>query len=130
PDLTADCLEHMSRDELECLYRASPSAPVLDGYFPGRSLKMPRASSVIWKGKEFRCGQVIINHWCMGIVAVQAKVCLGESWLDGKPAFIMDYRGSSRMIWRNSRDELREVAPGLYLGIMYKEGKCEPKFAT
>jgi hypothetical protein len=120
----------MSRDELESLYRASPPAPVLDGYYPGRSVKMPRCSSLIWKGKEFRCGEVIINHWCMGIVAVQANVCLGESWLDGNPSFIMDYRGSSRMIWRNSRDELREVAPGLYLGIMYKEGKCEPKFAT
>jgi hypothetical protein len=31
----------------------------------------------------------------------------------------MDYRGMSH-IWGNVRDEIREVAPGLYLGLMYR----------
>lgn len=130
PDLTADSLVRMSRDELECLYRASPPAPVLDGYFAGRSVRMPRATSVIWKGKEFRCGDIIINHWCLGLVAVKANVHPGESWLDSKPSLIMDYRGSSQVIWRNSRDELREVSPGLFLGIMFKDKGCDPKLAS
>jgi hypothetical protein len=132
PELTADCLVHMSHEELESLYCASPPAPVLDGYFPGRSSRMPRVTGMVWKGKQFCAADAsIINRWCFGIMAVQAQVYPGESWLDGKPALIMDYRGSSK-VWSNVRDELREVAPGLYLGIMYKEakyekGKCEPK---
>ena len=42
----------------------------------------------------------------------------GPSWLDGAPSMILDYRGTSR-IYGNYRDEIREVAPGLYLGLMY-----------
>ncbi len=31
---------------------------------------------------------------------------------------ILDYEGTSR-IYGNYRDEIRQVAPGLYLGLMY-----------
>ncbi len=39
----------------------------------------------------------------------------------------MDYQGSS-LIWNDVRDELREVAPGLYLGAMYLRRSTGPKF--
>jgi hypothetical protein len=127
PHLTADGLVHMCRDELEALYRNAPPAPVLDGYFPGRSTKMPRATGMVWKGKLFCAADgTIVNRWCLGVTAIKACVYPGESWQDGKPSLIMDYRESSK-VWHNVRDELREVCPGLYLGIMYREQKCGPK---
>ena len=64
---------------------------------------------------------MLINHWRFGR-AVKAKVYPAESFLDGGPTLVMDYRHTSPVIWRNVRDELREVAPGLYLGVMFK---CE-----
>jgi hypothetical protein len=39
----------------------------------------------------------------------------------------MDYSGTSR-VWRDVRDEVREVSPGLYLGRMYRRTDCGPRF--
>ena len=52
---------------------------------------------------------------------------LGPSWLDGKPSLIMDYCGTSH-VWRDVRDEVREVAPGLFVGVMFRRDPCGPKF--
>jgi len=41
-----------------------------------------------------------------------------ESWFDGKEAIILDYSKTS-LVAHWIRDEIREVAPGLYLGIVY-----------
>jgi hypothetical protein len=46
----------------------------------------------------------MINRWCLGMEGVPAKVHEGESWLDGNPSLILDYRGSSKLIWRNARE--------------------------
>src|SRR5262245_1534302 len=129
--LTLDRLVKMSRCELEELYRNAPPAPMLDGYYAGRSMKRPKATGMVWKGKLFCAADcTLVNRWCCGLHAIQAKVYPGESWFDGKPALIMDYRESSH-VWKDVRDELREVCPGLYLGIMYHDkGCCAPKFAT
>ena len=39
----------------------------------------------------------------------------------------MDYSETS-LVWRDVRDEMREVAPGLYLGRMYRRKKCGLEF--
>ena len=130
PPLTVQSLGHMSRCQLEDLYRRSAPAPELCGYLPGwakgRGCSYSKASQKIWKGKEFHDCE-LINHWACKVKGVKAQVAPGESWLDGGPALVMDYRGSSPVVWRNVRDELREVAPGLYLGAMFKDqhGKAE-----
>ncbi len=38
----------------------------------------------------------------------------------------MDYRGMSH-VWSDVRDELREVAPGVYLGLMYRCKAGQPR---
>lgn len=125
------CLETLAKmcpDELEALYRNAPPAGCLDGYYPGVSMKRPKLTGLMWKGKIFcPSAGTIVNRWILGAKFITAQVYPGESWLDGKPSLIMDYRQSSR-IWGNVRDELREVAPGLYLGIMYRDKKCGPEF--
>jgi hypothetical protein len=131
PPLTACQLEAMSRCELEELYRRSPPASGLHCFHSGKAFKkkgcgISRGSSLLWKGKVFE-GCVMINRWCLGLEGVRAQVSEGCSWLDGNPSLILDYRGSSKLIWRNARDEVREVGPGLYLGIMYVEKGCQPE---
>jgi hypothetical protein len=53
-----------------------------------------------------------------GIAAIAARVYKGESFLDGEECIVLDYsRTSSSARW--VRDEIREVGPGVYLGIAY-----------
>lgn len=135
--LTMKCLLRMGRCELEALYRDAPAAPILDGYCAGLAIRRPggklarpcsSAAGLIWKGKQF-CAEAgtLINRWAGGLEAVEAHVYSAESWVDGKPALIMDYRGSSPVVWRNVRDELREIASGLYLGVMVHDRAAGPK---
>jgi hypothetical protein len=39
----------------------------------------------------------------------------------------MDYGATSR-VWADVRDEVREVAPGLYLGAMFRRRDPQPQF--
>jgi hypothetical protein len=125
------CLEQlacMNWCELEHLYRQANPGTIPAGYTRGRAIYCPgalltpardRMTRTLWHGKHF-CPDdgTLTNQWCLG-QAVRARVCYGDSWLDGKPSIIMDYRGMSH-VWKDVRDEIREVSPGLYLGIMYR----------
>lgn len=120
-------LVRMSRADLTALYLAAPPATAPAGFAPGRAIKNPgsrrternsRATGLVWKGKIFRPDGTMINRLAGGLEAIPADVYLGESLLDGRPALILDY--SRSRLWPDVRDEIREVAPGLYLGIMYR----------
>jgi hypothetical protein len=136
--LTLDSLVRMSRCELESLYCRACPAPMLDGCYRGKSIRWAgsclavpdsKLTGCLWKGKHFdSCSGTLVNQWCGGVEKVHANVYCGESWLDGKPSLIMDYRGSSPVVWHNGRDELREICPGLYLGVMFKDKCPQPKF--
>jgi hypothetical protein len=121
---------------LEELYRQSDAGPVPVGFARGRAIYPPDrplhglnavTTRLLWRGKDFDPdGGALVNRW-LGFEAIRARVYLGPSWLDGKPSIVMDYCGTSR-VWRDVRDELREVAPGLYLGIMYRRRCPRPQF--
>jgi hypothetical protein len=123
----------MSAPDLEALYLASPPAPRPSGYLPGRAIKSPgsrftpanaRLTRLVWQGKIFRDDGTMVNRVFGGAKAIPADVYYGESLLDGKPSLILDY--SQSKLWPNVRDEIREVFPGLYLGVMY-DGKTVAK---
>jgi hypothetical protein len=128
----------MSHDELAALYCNAEPGPIPEGCTTGKAIRhagtclavpSSKMTGLLWHGKLFDgCTGTLLNQWCCGIKAVKAQVCIGESWQDGKPAIVMDYRGTSPVVWRHVRDELREVAPGLYLGIMFQDKGCQPKF--
>jgi hypothetical protein len=134
PVCSMDQLVRMSRCELEALYRGAAVAPVPDRFVPGRAIFSPgspktvraaKMTRVLWQGKEFRCDGTMINH-VFGLKAVRANVFYGPSWFDGGPAVVLDYAGMSKL-FDGVRDEVREVAPGLYLGLTYLRSKpCEP----
>ncbi len=135
PPLSLDRLAGMSWPELECLYRASNAGAVPAGFAAGKAIYCPcgrfttvrsKVSGVLWRGKVFdESGCGLVNQWC-GFRAIKARVSYGPSRLDGKTSLIMDY-GETSWIWADVRDEMREVAPGLYLGRMYhcKSGRAE-----
>jgi len=52
------------------------------------------------------------------IHAIKAQVYKATSWFDGQEAIILDYSRKS-VVAHRIRDEIREVAPGLYLGQVF-----------
>lgn len=132
PALTARDLVNMSGPELDALYRGGAAVGLPSGRLRGTALPAPGARAnglmstgarLIWQGKTVdSSGQLATNRF-FGLPMIQGQLYLGESWLDGGPALILDYADTSRLYARN-RDEIRQIAPGLYLGLMY--GRTQP----
>ncbi len=125
-------LLNMRQRELDALYRdvATPgevpvgdtrgTALVLPGRAAGR-VAQAIARLLIWQGKVFdpRSGTLRNKVTPLGIRAVRARVYVGDSWLDrGTQAIVLDYSRTS-VVARWVRDEIREVAPGLWLGKVF-----------
>jgi hypothetical protein len=84
-----------------------------------------------WKGKFFEPDPVdpqraVLKNrlLLLGTKAIVAQVYRGASWLDEKECIILDYSQTS-IVAQWIRDEIREVSPGLYLGVVYW-GKEKP----
>jgi hypothetical protein len=136
--LTASALLRLCLPELESIYRNGSVPDVPDGKLRGTVVVAPRgntnrtmsrASRLLWQGKVFdqQCSEAVNKFF--GMRLIKGQLSEGESWLDGKPALILDYRGTS-LIYANVRDEIRQVAPGLYLGVMFEESCCGANFKT
>jgi hypothetical protein len=129
PITTPDLLD-LSQDEIDDLFRRSEPGPIPAGEGEGTALIAPGsvlaepsaviARLVAWKGKIFDAekGELINEIGPTGHLAVPAKVYLGDSWFDHQPAIVLDY-SEGGLLTKHIRDEIREVAPDLYLGIAY-----------
>jgi hypothetical protein len=84
---------------------------------------MATGTRLVWQGKTIDPTNAVATNRFFGLPVVRAQIYQGESWLDGAPALILDYSRTSRVYARN-RDEIRQVAPGLFLGLMY--GRATP----
>jgi hypothetical protein len=78
-----------------------------------------------WKGKVFERDPNNPAHgWLknrillLGSKAVVADVSKGASWFDGKECIVLDYSHTS-IVAQWIRDEIREVSPGVFLGLVY-----------
>lgn len=129
-------LVRLDRCELEGLYRAAEVGTPPCGVTNGRAIFNPggrfapaaaQVTRLLWQGKVFQ-DDLMINR-VLGVHAVKARVFVGTSWLDGRPSLIMDYCGTSRL-FPNVRDEMREIEPGLYVGLTYLRRPDGPKLAT
>ena len=130
-------LVRMSRCDLEALYRSAaigcPPSGVTRGRAivnPGSRMTVPTSKiiRVLWQGKVFTDDGMMVNR-VLGMRAVLAHVYAGDSWLDGRPAVVMDYCGASKL-FPNVRDEIREIGPGLYLGVTYLRREAGPQLAA
>jgi hypothetical protein len=133
--ITIDQMVQMSRPELDGLYRSAGAGPAPAGavrgtaLFPDASLALTRSrlARAVWQGKVFHPdGSGAVNRF-FGVRMIRAEVYPGSSWMDGGPALILDYSRTSR-IYGRYRDEIRQVAPGLYLGAMYDRTTPTPTF--
>lgn len=128
--LDVDRLLEMSQTELDELFRSSPAGDIPSGEAEGTVL-VARGETlseiaaklvhyVAWQGKVFDPdkGELVNRVSPLGIEAVRSKVYKGASWLDGAGCIVLDYSETS-LIAHWIRDEIREVTPGLYLGLVY-----------
>jgi hypothetical protein len=125
----------LSPDELTVLYRGGRASAPPTGWVPGQALVRPgtpagpiasQGAALVWQGKRFREDGTARNRF-FGLPIVEGRLALGESWLDGQPSIVLDYSQTSR-VYRPYRDEIREVAPGVFLGLMYDRRNHPPRF--
>jgi hypothetical protein len=140
---TLDTLAERSLDELDALYRAGSASATMhaaDGALVGRMLAvrgMPpgitgplrrwaASQSFLWEGKTFAAtsdtrGTGINRVYVPGLFGRQTlfpfETSFGPSAIDGRPTLILDYDLDVNPGYiRHVHDEIREVAPGLFLG--------------
>jgi hypothetical protein len=138
PGITAiEQLVQLSPQELDAIYRQAGVGAIPDGKVRGRAIVKPgtklavplsKATKVLWQGKVFDCANGGAVNKFFGLRMIRGQVYYGESWLDGGPAIILDYSQTSRIYARN-RDEIRQVAPGLFLGLMYDRTTSPPRLS-
>jgi hypothetical protein len=85
-----------------------------------------RLQGVVWKGKTFHGDGTFTNRWLGGVHAVSADTRVEPSWLDGQPCLVMQYAPDAR-VFGNVRDELRQIAPNVWLGRSYDAATGHPK---
>lgn len=120
----------MSDEQLDDLFRNSPPGDIPDGEGEGTAIISPGSAIsddiarfvhlFTWKGKVFdrAKGELRNKILPLGHKAIVAKVYKDKSWLDKKDCIVLDYSKTS-LIAHWIRDEIREVVPGIYLGIVY-----------
>ena len=120
----------MSGDQLDDIFRHSSAGAIPRG--EGKGTAIIAAGSKVsdeiarfvhlftWKGKVFDPdkGELRNRILPLGHKAIVAKVYKDKSWFDQKECIVLDYSKTS-LLAKWIRDEIREVAPGIYLGIVY-----------
>lgn len=123
-------LMEMSPAQLDDLYKNSPGGKIPDGQSNGTVIFVNGVSIgnvfssfvkwLAWQGKIFYREQgFLLNRLTpVGLNLVKAKVYRGKSWLCDGESIILDYSKTS-FVAQKIRDEIREVAPNIYLGQAY-----------
>jgi hypothetical protein len=124
----------MSTADLDKIFSAASPGAIPSGEAQGTALIDPGTSRspemailvnhFAWQGKVFDAENgTLVNHISVfGIKAILAKVYQGESWFDQKPCIVLDYSQTS-LVAKHVRDEIRNIAPNVYLGPVYWDKK-------
>jgi hypothetical protein len=127
---SASQLLSMSQEELDSLFSSSPSGVIPDGeahgtaiIAPGTKFSSEIASLInifVWKGKTFDAAHGTLRNEILplGLNAIVAEVYKAPSWFDNKECIVLDYSKTS-LVASHIRDEIRQIAPGAYLGLVY-----------
>ncbi len=135
--LTARDLPSLSGSELDALFANAPAGEIPTGKGSGQALMVtgtfasrPLIAMVrllAWQGKEFDGPTHSLRNLISPFSrrAISADVYVDASRLDGRPCIVLDYSKTSRLAkW--IRDEIREVEPGLYVGLVYVRSRRAP----
>ena len=120
----------MSQKELDDLFSSSPAGDIPNGEANGTAIIAPgtilsaETASLInifgWQGKTFDAehGTLTNRILAFGLNAIVAQVYKGKSWFDNKECIVLDYSKTS-LLAKHIRDEIRQIGPGLYLGVVF-----------
>jgi hypothetical protein len=135
--LTARELPSLSGGELEALFANAPAGEIPTGKGHGQALMatgtfasrplLAMVRLLAWHGKEFDRSTHSLRNLIspFGVRAISADVYVDASRVDGRPCIVLDYSKTSRLAkW--VRDEIREIEPGLYLGVVYVRSRRAP----
>jgi hypothetical protein len=88
----------------------------------GRAARVAAALcyALAWRGKVVNARQGRLRNILtpLGIQAIEATVYKQDSWYDGDTCIVLDYSKTS-LLARMIRDEIREIAPGVFLGLVF-----------
>ena len=128
--VTAKQLNDMSPTELDNLFKTSPAGDIPVGKGRGTAIVNPEhrlggllakfIHFFVWKGKVFDPvrGELKNEITFLGLDRIKARVYREDSWFDAKECIVLDYSKTS-LLAKKIRDEMREVDPGVYLGLVF-----------
>ena len=123
-------LLNMSQPQLDELFATALPGDIPEGEAKGTAIVAPGTkhtaeiaeliSHYAWQGKVFDAKKGLLKNrvLAVGLPAIIAKVYKAPSWLDGKECIVLDYSETSFVAHR-IRDEIRVIAAGCYLGVVY-----------
>ena len=78
------------------------------------------AYALAWRGKVVNAREGRLKNLVtpLAIRAIEAAVYKQDSWYDGETCIVLDYSKTS-FVARRIRDEIREIAPGVFLGLVF-----------
>jgi hypothetical protein len=118
------------RSALVQRFRAAPAGQIPNGRGKGTvllgtggplaALAAGFSRALLWRGKvvDGPGGKLKNLVSPLEVRAFAAKVYEQGSWLDGAPCIVLDYSKTS-LLARKVRDEIREVAPDVFLGLVF-----------
>lgn len=127
---TAPQLLSMSQEALDTLFSSSPSGDIPNGQAEGTAIIAPGTkfsaeiakiiNIFVWQGKTFDAAHGTLRNRILsfGLDAIVAEVYKAPSLFDNKECIVLDYSKTS-IIAEHVRDEIREIGPGGYLGLVY-----------
>jgi hypothetical protein len=120
----------LSQKELDALFTNSSPGAIPDGEAQGTAIIAPgttysqEIATIVnhfaWQGKTFDAAHGSLRNriTTLGINAIIAKVYKGTSWFDNKECIVLDYSETS-IVAKRIRDEIRQISPGVYLGVVF-----------
>jgi hypothetical protein len=135
--LTAHDLPSMRGKQLDALFANAPAGEIPVGKGSGQALMATGTFAarplltitrlLAWQGKVFDGPSHTLRNLIspFGFKAITADVYVDASRLDGKPCIVLDYSKTSRVAGF-VRDEIRQVGPGLYVGLVYVRSRRAP----
>ena len=121
---------HLPQAELDEMFTRANTGPIPVGNTDGTAIFKPDTPiawfawafvrAFVWRGKVFAPSTADLKNKLtpFSILGIRASVYMGQSWLDGKNVIVIDYSKTS-FVAKKIRDEIREVAPGVYLGKVW-----------
>ena len=138
--ITVPDLLKLSQSQLDDLFEKSPAGDIPDGEARGTAIIAPGTTYTTdiaelinhfaWQGKVFDSQKSVLRNLILplGLHAIISRIYRAPSWLDGKECIVLDYSETS-LVAHWIRDEIRNIAPVIYLGKVYWDKKRLIDFA-